>query len=662
MITGKGYFWFDDKVNAKNPQWYKDKGLSVKSSQLCVAPETVVLTDQGHEIISELEGQIVKVWNGESFTDTVVHKTGVDQQLVKVVTDCGFELDCTRYHKFYVMEGFSRTGKVVEKRACDLVEGDKLIKLDTPVIQGEKVLKKAYQNGFYSGDGCCVKANSRVYLYGDKRKLSYMFTDTRQYVTQDAQDREYFYVDGLETKFFVPTAEYTVESRVEWFAGLMDADGCLLTNGKSQTLQIASTQLGFLESVQLMLQTLGIQSKVKHARDAGKYPLPANDGTGTLKEYDCKKVERLLVNGMGIVKLLNMGLNPQRLKPTSHIPNRDASNFVKIKEVIDDGRVDDTYCFTESEKGMGVFNGILTGQCSEIALHSDEEHTFTCVLASMNLARYDEWAGTDAVYNAIFFLDAVCQEFIERAKNIEGLEKAVRFTRKSRALGLGVCGYHTYLQQNMMPFGSMEAHFFNIKAFKFIREEAERATVDLAKHWGEPEWLKGYGRANTHLIAVAPTKSTALIMGGVSEGINPDTAMVYTQRTPAGEVDRVNPVLLKLMKERGVYNKQTMERIRVDNFGSVQNEEWLTDEEKEVFKIAFEINMHDVIRSASVRSKYIDQWQSLNLFFASGDDPKYINEVHKQAFNDPEIKGLYYVYSRAGIQASVDKDQCSACM
>lgn len=310
------------------------------------------------------------------------------------------------------------------------------------------------------------------------------------------------------------------------------------------------------------------------------------------------------------------------------------------------------------DKGLSVKSSQL---CSEIALHSDEDHTFTCVLASMNVARYDEWKDTDAVYNATIFLDAVCQEFIERAKNIRGLEKAVRFTRKSRALGLGVCGLHTYFQQNMLPFGSLQAHFKNQEIFKLMDKESLKASQDLAKIWGEPEWTKGYGVANTHRIAVAPTKSTALIMGGVSEGINPDTAMVYTQLTPAGEIDRVNSVLLGIMKERGVYNKQTLERIRVDNFGSVQSEDWLTDEEKEVFKVAFEINMNDVIRMASARSSYIDQWQSLNLFFAGDADPAYVNKVHKDAFNDPKIKGLYYVYSRAGTQASVDKDECSAC-
>lgn len=296
--------------------------------------------------------------------------------------------------------------------------------------------------------------------------------------------------------------------------------------------------------------------------------------------------------------------------------------------------------------------------CNEIMLHSGPDYTYTCVLASMNLMFYDDWKDTDAVQQAIIFLDCVVQEFLERGKNIPGLEKAIAATKKGRALGLGVCGLHTLFQQKMMPFGSLQAHMLNNTIFKGIREEAEKATKWIAEQWGEPEWCKGYNRANTHLLAIAPTKSTALIMGGVSEGINPDTAMVYTQRTPAGEIDRVNPILLKLMKEKGVFNKANVEDIR-DNMGSVQHVEWLTEEEKEVFKTAFEINQFDVLRLASARGNHIDQWQSLNLFFAAGEDEQYISEVHKEAILDPNILGLYYVYSKAGIQAS--KGECTAC-
>lgn len=296
--------------------------------------------------------------------------------------------------------------------------------------------------------------------------------------------------------------------------------------------------------------------------------------------------------------------------------------------------------------------------CNEIMLHSSKDFTYTCVLASMNDELFDEWYGTDAVFTAIVFLDAVCQEFIERAKNIPGLEKAVAFTKNSRALGLGQCGLHSYMQKNMIAFESFDAHMVNNKIAKYIQDEAIKASEWLASVWGEPKWMKGYGRANTHLIAIAPTKSTALIMGGVSEGINPDTAMVYNQKSAGGEVDRVNPYLLKLMKEKGVFTKANVEDVR-DKMGSVQHVTWLNEEEKLVFRTAFEINQHTIIRLAAARGKFTDQWMSLNLFFAAGEDESYINEVHKEAFLNPDILGLYYVYSMAGVQAS--KDECLAC-
>ena len=216
------------------------------------------------------------------------------------------------------------------------------------------------------------------------------------------------------------------------------------------------------------------------------------------------------------------------------------------------------------------------------------------------------------------------------------------------------------MQKKMIAFESFDAHMVNNKIAKYIQDEAIKASEWLASVWGEPKWMKGYGRANTHLIAIAPTKSTALIMGGVSEGISPDTAMVYTQKSAGGEVDRVNPYLLKLMKEKGVFSKKNVEDIR-DKMGSVQHVDWLTDEEKLVFRTAFEINQHTILRLAAARGKFMDQWQSLNLFFAAGEDESYINDVHKAAFLDPNILGLYYVYSMAGVQASSDKDECLAC-
>jgi ribonucleoside-diphosphate reductase alpha chain len=180
----------------------------------------------------------------------------------------------------------------------------------------------------------------------------------------------------------------------------------------------------------------------------------------------------------------------------------------------------------------------------------------------------------------------------------------------------------------------------------------------MAVELGEPEWCKGTGLRNTHRIAIAPTKSTALLMGGVSEGISPDPAMTFTQTTAAGEVDRLNPILLEIMKKKGVYNKKSVHDI-TEKQGSVQHVDWLTPEEKMVFRTAFEINQKSILRLAGTRGKWIDQWQSLNLFFASDEDPAWIAEVHGEAFRDPNILGLYYIYTQAGVQAS--KGECEAC-
>lgn len=312
----------------------------------------------------------------------------------------------------------------------------------------------------------------------------------------------------------------------------------------------------------------------------------------------------------------------------------------------------------EPYKRAGMKN-YASNLCNEVALPADNEHQFTCVLSSMLVHRFDEWKDTDAVYWATIFLDCVAEEFIQRAKDIEGLEKTVRFTQKARALGLGQAGFHTYLQDHMIPFESLEARMVSQQIAKHIWEESLRASQDMAKELGEPEWCRGFGVRNASRIAIAPTKSSAIMFGGVSEGINPDPAMVFTQKSAGGSIDRIVPSLLKIMKERGVYNKKTIKTI-TERFGSVQHVDWLSDDEKAVFKTAFEINQKTVVNLASARGRYIDQWQSLNLFFAAEERPEWISEVHQQAFEDPNILGLYYIYTQAGIGAAKETE-CVAC-
>jgi ribonucleoside-diphosphate reductase alpha chain len=280
------------------------------------------------------------------------------------------------------------------------------------------------------------------------------------------------------------------------------------------------------------------------------------------------------------------------------------------------------------------------------------------VLSSNNVARYREWKDKKVPYWTAIFLDCVASEFIEMSKTIPGVEKAVRFTEKGRALGIGQCGFHTLLQNEMIAFESLQAQLLSQEIAKLIWEESLEASKFLAKELGEPEWCKGLGVRNTHLIAIAPTKSTANLMGGVSEGINPDPAMVYTQQGSAGEIERVNLSLFKIMNDRGVWNKKTLKELK-EKMGSVQHVDWLSDDEKKVFKTAFEINQEVILRMASARSAYVDQWMSLNLFFGSDEDPAWISHIHKLAFLDENILGLYYIYTQSGVQAS--KGECEAC-
>jgi ribonucleoside-diphosphate reductase alpha chain len=296
--------------------------------------------------------------------------------------------------------------------------------------------------------------------------------------------------------------------------------------------------------------------------------------------------------------------------------------------------------------------------CTEIALHSDDEYTFSCVLSSMNCSLYDEWKDTSAVFDATVFLDCVNQDLIEIGKKTPGMEKVVKFAEASRALGLGLLGFHTYLQDNMIPFESMDAYYKNIEIFKHIDEESKRASKWMGMTWGEPDWCFGYGIRNTHRLAVAPNLSSALICGSVSQGIEPIYKNAYIQNTSAGKMDRVNPSLLKVMKERDVYTPEIVKDIIKHN-GSVQWVDWLNDDEKEVFKTAFEINQKQIIRLASARQRYIDQAQSINLFFSADESEEYISEVHKMAFLDPWIKSLYYIRSESGVDVS--KGECTSC-
>lgn len=313
------------------------------------------------------------------------------------------------------------------------------------------------------------------------------------------------------------------------------------------------------------------------------------------------------------------------------------------------------------DKGFYVKQSNL---CSEILLFNDEEHSFTCVLSSMNIAKYDEWKSTKAVFIATVFLDAVIEDMLIKARLEPGFERVIAFTEKSRAIGLGVLGLSSYYQQQSWVFGDFQSIQFNRSFFKMLSEETLRASKFLATEVGEPEWMKGYGERFSHRIALPPTKSTSIIQGGISEGIMPVFANVFEQDTAGGTVYRINPVLLPIMKERGHYNNETMKRI-AEAQGSVQGESWLSDHEKKVFKTAFEINQESILLMASHRQQVMGpgaQGQSVNLYFQAEEPEEEISRIHDIAFKDPWIFSLYYIHSlNEESTYKVDKSECEGC-
>mgnify|MGYP003644237571 FL=1 len=320
----------------------------------------------------------------------------------------------------------------------------------------------------------------------------------------------------------------------------------------------------------------------------------------------------------------------------------------------------------------------MTNICSEITLHTDESHSFVCCLSSLNLAKYDEWKNTNLIYDATWFLDGVMEEFIQKAKNMKGFENAIRSAEKGRAIGLGVLGWHTLLQQKGIAFEGLLAQFKTREIFSKIKIETERASRKLAEIYGEPLWCVGTGFRNTHLRSVAPTVSNSKLSGNISAGIEPWAANVFTEQSAKGTFIRKNNELKKIFRKISIDTKETWDKILEDG-GSVQGIEeldgWFYDHlgrltkeggepVKNVFKTFKEINQLELVGQAGIRQDYIDQSVSLNLAFPAEAEPRWINKVHFEAWKRG-VKTLYYMRTesvlRGDIAANAMDPNCVSC-
>ena len=320
------------------------------------------------------------------------------------------------------------------------------------------------------------------------------------------------------------------------------------------------------------------------------------------------------------------------------------------------------------DKNLPIYASNL---CTEIMLPSDHNWSFVCVLSSINLLHYDKWKDTDAVETMIYFLDAVITEFLEKLDTYKDspnrddqqtflfMERAYNFSKENRALGMGVLGWHSLLQSKMLPFDSQDAYDLNSEIFKSIKERSYKASENLADKFGEPELLKGYGRRNTTLNAVAPTTSSAFILGQVSQGIEPIWSNIYVKDIAKIKTTIKNPFLVKLLQEKGMDTTEVWRKIR-DRDGSVQELDFLSENEKEVFKTYSEIDQLAIIYQAANRQNHIDQGQSLNIIIHPETSTKEINKIHVTAWK-LGLKSLYYQHSMNAAQKFKQKKDCESC-
>ena len=320
------------------------------------------------------------------------------------------------------------------------------------------------------------------------------------------------------------------------------------------------------------------------------------------------------------------------------------------------------------DKNLPIYASNL---CTEIMLPSNHDWSFVCVLSSINVLHYDKWKDTDAVETMIYFLDAVITEFLEKLevyKNSEDrddqqtflfMERAYNFSKENRALGMGVLGWHSLLQSKMLPFDSQGAYDLNSEVFKNLKEHSNKASKDLAEKLGEPELLKGYGRRNTTLNAVAPTTSSAFILGQVSQGIEPIWSNIYVKDIAKIKTTIKNPFLVNLLEEKGMDTPEVWKQIR-DRDGSVQDLDFLSEEEKEVFKTYAEIDQMSIIYQAANRQNHIDQGQSLNIIIHPDTTTKEVNKIHVTAWK-LGLKSLYYQHSMNAAQKFKQKKECESC-
>ena len=730
--TGTPYMCYKDACNSKSNQ--QNLG-TIKSSNLCVAKETKILTSKGYKTIGDLRDENVEVWNGHEFSRVTVHQTGQNVDLLSVKLSNGTVLRCTPYHKFIIAEGYTGRSRIVP--ASELKDGDKLIKHELPVIKDGEDFPHAYTHGMFCADGttschtephpCKSKAKVGEFckrhlragtvtleartdgmcraqsspivkyldLYGDKKKLEHHINWIGNPCENIDCDRiRYQLPVDMPEKFTVPF-EAKLSDKLDWLAGYLDGDGTVIkhTGGKGKSVQACSIHRNFLVEIMLMLQTVGVHSKVRPGSQAGLKTLP--DGKGGKKGYECSATHRLIIASAGVNHLISLGFNPRRLDVTSSTPQRSALHFTKVENVSVDPTPSDTFCFTEPLRNQGMFGGILTQNCSEIIQYTSPSEIAVCNLASIALPKFIE---EDGSYNfeQLAEIAGVCVNNLNKVidLNYYPVKEARTSNMRHRPIGIGVQGLADVFIQMRMPWESEDARQLNKDIFESIYYGAMKASVELAKKNGHYETFKGsplskgefqfdlwnvkptdrfdwtslrtevmeHGARNSLLISPMPTASTSQILGN-NECVEPYTSNLYARRVLAGEFPVVNPFLHDELEKHNLWNSNTLNQIMA-NGGSIQKIQGLPRESKDIFKTVWEIKQKCLIDMAADRGAFVCQSQSLNMFVAN-PTKAILTSMHFYGWKRGLKTGMYYLRSRPkvdAIQFTVNQAQLEECV
>lgn len=657
--TGLPYISYKDAVNKKSNQ--KNLG-TIKSSNLCVAGETLILTETGYHEIKSLVNQEHNVWNGEKFSKVNIVQTGKKQKLIKVKLSNGSSLKCTKYHKFYC---YNDEGQIEQIEAKDLKPETRLLECEFPVLD--------------------LNTQSSIM----NTQSSIMYTQGSVMNTQGSV----MYTQGMyknKNNVKVPYNS-SITEKLEWIKMLLE-DNITSYNANNNTIKIINIDYSFMYNVFLLFQSLNIKVEIEELFNSNDiYPIECY--ALSLNKDNAQKLSQLNL----VHSLISVVNNTPTLQPNSVLLSVKGIELVR--------ELHNTYCFTENERGMGVFNGILTGQCNEINIYSSTEQYGTCNLASISLPAFIE----NKTFNYAKLEEIAGQLIVNLNKIIDvtfySTPESERANKSHRPVGLGVSGFSNVLYELKIPFESQEAKDINIKIFETIYYGSLKMSCELAKKYGpydsfqgsdfskgifqfdynhnkesiltgRYDWdalkddIKNYGARNSLLTALMPTASTSQILNNF-ESFEPITRNIFMRSVLSGDYSIVNRYLIKDLIELGIWNKEFFNKFK-QNYGSIQSFKEIPEKIRLLYKDIYEIPQKVLIDLSADRQNFVDQSQSLNIYFQNPTIKK-LTSMHFYGWKQGLKTGMYYLRSDSATQSEQftveqklmcsieNKENCEAC-